>query len=241
MKDLEKALKGIKTLVFLDLEGTQYSHEIIEIGAHKVTLKDDGTIKKIFKGFKQYVRPKERIGHYVTKLTGITEELIKKEGVPFRVAQQGLKKYVGKDYAHCRFVTFGTYDYTMILSSAENNMDASMEEARYVVHHGFDFSAFLSRYIKSEQGNPLSLANYLKLFEVEFHGKEHDALADAYNLALLYKAFLDRKDIVEAEYKKTLEHFSHLPSPIAKVMRSLNEGKSVSTEDYDRFIKESLQ
>ena len=106
VKQLERALRGKKVLVFLDLEGTQFTHEMIEIGAYKVFLKDDLTVKKVLKGFKSYVRPHARIGKVVTDLTGITEELLVKEGLPYRVVQQAFRKYVGKDWEKCLFVTF---------------------------------------------------------------------------------------------------------------------------------------
>ena len=45
VKQLERALRGKKVLVFLDLEGTQFTHEMIEIGAYKVFLKDDSILE----------------------------------------------------------------------------------------------------------------------------------------------------------------------------------------------------
>ena len=46
MQALEKILKGRKSLCFIDLEGTQFSHEMIAIGAVKVDVRRDGSIKK---------------------------------------------------------------------------------------------------------------------------------------------------------------------------------------------------
>ena len=46
MKYLEKHLNKRKILCFLDLEGTQFSHEMIALGAVKVDIKKDGSIKK---------------------------------------------------------------------------------------------------------------------------------------------------------------------------------------------------
>ncbi|MCQ2741824.1 MAG: exonuclease domain-containing protein [Bacilli bacterium] len=241
MKELEKELRGYKILVFVDLEGTQFTHEMIEIGAHKVVIKDDGSIKRICRGYKAYVKPKSRIGKVVTDLTGITEDLIKKEGVPYRVALQGLQKYLGKDWNKCLFVVFGNFDAKIFQASSEHNMDASKEDTRYVVHHIFDYSSFISRYVKDEHGNPYSLSNYLTLFNVKFKGQKHDALADAYNLALLYKAFLENKDIVANEYKKVLYRNSHTASPVQNVIRQLSEGKTVTPESFDKAIRESLE
>ena len=242
VKQLEKALRGKRVLVFLDLEGTQFSHEMIEIGAYKAYLRDDLTIRKIMGGFKSYVKPKSRIGHAVTDLTGITEKLIEEKGVPYRVVQQAFRKYVGKDWDKCLFVTFGSHDFRIISQSAENNMDASMEQARYVIHHAWDYSEFIARFIRDDKGNNYSLSNYLKLFDVDFEGQKHDALADAYNLIDLYKAFLAKPEIVMREYEKTLGlSRNHFPEPVRQVMAKLSQGEAVSPEEYASYIKEYLQ
>ena len=62
MRALKKIVSNRKTLCFLDLEGTQFSHEMIAIGALKVDLKKDGTVKKIAKPFYSLVIPKNKIG-----------------------------------------------------------------------------------------------------------------------------------------------------------------------------------
>ena len=46
MKILDRKLRKKRTLVFVDLEGTGFSHEMIEIGAYLATLNEDGTIKR---------------------------------------------------------------------------------------------------------------------------------------------------------------------------------------------------
>ena len=91
MQALEKILKGRKSLCFIDLEGTQFSHEMIAIGAVKVDVKRDGSVKKIHKGYYTLVKPKSRIGKVVTDLTGITEKDVKEKGVPFRIVMRDLK------------------------------------------------------------------------------------------------------------------------------------------------------
>lgn len=239
---LRKALRGRKTLVFLDLEGTQFSHEMIEIGAYKVILRDDLTVKRVFPGFKSYVVPKGRIGKVVTDLTGITEEIIDKEGKPYRVVQQSFKKYVGRDFKNALFVTFGAHDFVIINASAENNMDASMEQARFVIHHGLDFAQWIANFIRDPNGNNYSLANYLKIFGVPFEGKAHDALVDAYNLVELYKAILANPNILKENYKDlAAKKTSHYSDPIRKVILQLQQGKPVTPEDYDQFVEEYLK
>lgn len=241
MKELDKAIKHSRVLVFMDLEGTQFSHEMTSIAAFKVYLKDDLTIKRIMRPYTSLVRVKHRVGPFVSKLTGITDEMLKKDGQPFRVVQQGLRKYLGRDWQKCRFVTYGSHDMTIIMSSAENNMDASMEEARFITHHFFDFSEFLARFVKGEDGNPLSLSRALQRFEIPFEGEAHDATADTRNLVRLYEAFLKRKDILKEEYKKTLARLNHFPSPVQKAMNALSKGASVGAQMYDQWVAETFE
>ena len=241
MRELEKALRGKRCLLFIDLEGTQVTHEMIEIGAYKVLLKPDFTVKKVFKPYHAYVLAKHRVGPIVTKLTGITDFKLKKEGIPFRLVQQQIQKYLGKDYKDALLVSYGTQDAHIILSSAENNMDASTEEARFLARHFFDLAEFVARFVRDDNGNLYSLSNILKIYGVEFEGTAHNAQADAYNLLLLYKAFIEHPEITAHEYKKTLSRFNHAPLPVLRVVQALNRGESVTPETWDRLIEESLK
>ena len=47
MRILNNIVQGHSQLAFLDLEGTQFTHEMIAIGIVKVDIRKDGTIKKI--------------------------------------------------------------------------------------------------------------------------------------------------------------------------------------------------
>ena len=241
MKELHRIIKDRRCLLFIDLEGTQTTHEMIEIGAYKVILKEDLTPKKIFKPYHAYVLAKHRVGPIVTKLTGITDMKLKKEGIPFRTVLDQLKKYLGKDHDRALLVSYGTEDARIILQSSENNMDASTEEARFLSRHFFDLGAFISRFVRDESGNMLSLTNALKTFEVPFEGTAHCAQDDAYNLFLLYKAFLEKTDIVKENYKNVLGRQNHLPTPIRMVLNRLTSGETVTPELWDKLVEESLK
>ena len=67
MRILNNIVQGHSQLAFLDLEGTQFTHEMIAIGIVKVDIRKDGTIKKIHKGYHSYVYAKNKIG----KINGI--------------------------------------------------------------------------------------------------------------------------------------------------------------------------
>ena len=240
MNQLKSALHGKKCLLFLDLEGTQTTHEMIEIGAYKVILRDDLTVKKVFKPYHAFVQAKHRVGPIVTKLTGITDLKLKKDGIPFRLVQQQIKKYMGKDYKDFLCVSYGPEDAHIILCSVENNMDCSVEDGRYLARRFFDLAEFVGRYVRSEGNNLLSLTNILSKYEVQFEGTAHNAQADAYNLLLLYKAFLERPDITKSGYKKTLLARGHVAPSIRQALSALCSGQSVTPDDFDRFIDEEF-
>ncbi len=241
MQALEKILKNRKSLCFIDLEGTQFSHEMIAIGAVKVDLHKDGSIKKIHKGYYTLVKPKSRIGKVVTELTGITEKDVKENGVPFRVALNGLKKYMGFYFNKCLFVAFGNHDFRIMAHSLAHNLDVNKEDVETVIKHQFDLADFLSTYIKDENNNNLSLANFLKIFNIEFKGTQHNALADTLNTVYLYDAFLKNKEIVVNEYRKTLGMYRHLPEPIHLAIEKLSKKENVSAEEFESYVRNSLK
>lgn len=241
MKALLKQLNSVKTLCFLDLEGTQFSHEMIAIGAVKVSIRKDGSIRKIHHGIYTLVKSKNRVGKVVTDLTGITDNDLKKDGVPFRVALANLKKYMGRDFTKCKYVTFGNHDLRIIAQSLAYNLDVKKEDVQVIIKHHFDLSEFASCYVKDENNNTYSLANFLKVFELNFKGKQHNALSDALNLVYLYDALNKRKDILQEEYMKVLSKMRHLPEPVHNVLQDLLDGKTVDKAMFEEYVKKSLE
>lgn len=239
MKELSKIVKDKKCLVFLDLEGTQLTHEMIEIGAYKVILKPDCTVKKIHKPYHAYVLPKHHVGPIVTKLTGITDLQLKREGIPYRVVLEQLKGYLGKDFYHALFVSYGTEDAHIFLQSSENNMDASTEDSRFIARRFFDLADYIGQFVRGADGNMLSLKNILNHYGVDFEGTQHNAQADAYNLILLYKAFLEKPEIAKQGYANALAH-ARFPQPVKQIITRLNEGKTVTPEEWKDLISEAV-
>lgn len=241
MKELAKHINNRRSLCFLDLEGTQFSHEMIALGAVKVDLRKDMSIKKYHKGYYTLVKAKNKIGKVVEDLTGIKEDALKKDGKSLRIAINEFKKYMGRDFTKTLFVTFGSHDLRILAQSLAYNLDAPTEDVHLMIKHSFDLSEFISNFVRDENGNTYSLSNMLKVFGVEFKGTQHDAYADALNLAYLYEALLNHKDILKVEYKKVLGKMKHLPTPVQNVINKLAKGESVSPEEFDQLVEESLQ
>lgn len=240
MKKFEKLLKGHKNIVFLDFEGTQFSHEMIAIGAVSVTIGKDGKIKKWKKPFKIFVKAKNKIGKYVTDLTGISEEMLANEGVKFATAISELKKYVGISFKKSSFVTFGSHDLTILNRSISYNFDFNKDICSQIQKNYIDFLAFIGEFIKDPKGNQISLVHFCEMFNCEIAGPNHDPSADAINLARLYDAVMSNKNIVLDEYKKVLGNFSHFPEPVNKVVQKLVAGESVAPADFEQELKKYL-
>ena len=241
MKKLERILKSHKHLVFLDFEGTQFSHEMIAIGAVACSLDRHGKIAKMKKPFKIYVKAKNKIGKYVVGLTGITEERLQREGVSFAKAMEELKKYVGIPFKKSSFITFGNNDLRLLNQSIAYSLTFPKDICSTIQKNYFDYSAFLSEYIKDDKGNPLSLVHYCEYFGVKEAGVAHDPEIDAINLANLYNAFLEKTDLVLDGYKKVLAKSHHFPEPVIYAIKKLAGGEDVSSDEFEQQLKDCLK
>lgn len=240
MKKLNKLLKNRRSIIFLDFEGTQFSHEMISLGAVICSITSTGKIKRFHKPFEIYVKPKNKIGKYVVDLTGITEEKLKIDGVSFKEAIEKFKKYCGSYFRNAVFATFGAHDIRIINQSIAYNIDAPVELCRHIQKNHMDVSEIISEFIKDENGNPMSLLNYCKLFSVEEVGPAHNATVDALNLAHLYDKFTTDKTLILDEYKKVLKKTKHLPTPVSQVINKLVSGNDVTAEEFEQELKDYI-
>ena len=151
-KNLLRGLKSHKTLVFLDFEGTQFSHEMIAIGGLCVNINPrNGRIVKRKQPFKIYVKAHNKIGGYVSDLTGITENTLKEKGVHFDTAMKALKKYVGLNFKKATFVTFGNHDIRILNQSIAYNILYPKDITSQIQKNYFDFANFIGEFIRDEK------------------------------------------------------------------------------------------
>ena len=240
MKKFERLLKGHKSLVFLDFEGTQFSHEMIAIGATHVVIDRHGYIKKHKKPFRIYVKAHNRVGKIVTDLTGITDDMLKKQGVSFFTAMSELKKYCGLAFRKSSFITFGNHDMKILSSSISYSFDFPKEIVQCIQQNYIDFSAFISEFMRDDKGNPLSLIRYCDAFGVKQAGPAHDPAVDAENLAWLYDATMRHSEILLDEYKRVLKSFNHFPQPVSNVIKKLANNENVTSDEFDKEIKDYI-
>ena len=241
MEKLRKLLKGHKYICFLDFEGTQFSHEMIAFGAVFVTLDKNGLIAKEKKPIRKYVKCKNKIGKFVSNLTGITEKDLEKYGVDFATASKEIKKYCGLNFKKTSFMTFGNHDIRILNQSSSYNLNSPKELVDIIRKNYIDFQSIISEFIKDNNGNPLSLTHYLELFNIQFDGQAHDPLYDALNLGKLYNAFLKEKDIVLAEYLKVLGRANFGPQPVCKAIHKLVNGEAITSEEFIEYLKDYIK
>lgn len=240
MKKVLKLFKGHKHLVFLDFEGTQFSHEMIAYGALFVTIDKDGHIVKQKKPIKRLVKSKNAIGKFVENLTGITQKDLQKDGISFKDAIVDLKKYCGISFKKSTFITFGNHDMRILSQSAAYNLDSPLDLCKIIKSNYVDFQSVISEFVKDDKNNPLSLAHYLEAFHLDFDGTAHDPLYDAVNLARLYDEFMTNKDVVLDEYLKTLARNHYNPQPVDKVIKRLLNKEVVTSEEFFDYIKDYI-
>lgn len=240
MKKIDNILRRRRSIVFLDFEGTQRTGEMIALGGVLTTLNRDGTIKKFKEPLKLFVKASSPVGTFVQKLTGITDELLEKQGVSFADAMMHLRKYVGLVWRKCLFCTFGNNDMRILNSSISHNIKSPLDLCHQIHVNYFDFESFIETYIKDDKGNAMSLVHLCELFNVELAGTPHDPSVDAINLANLYNAFLIKKDIVLEQYTKRLIENKKYPDPIKGLMKSIKDGNSVNLETLKEEVKKDI-
>ena len=151
------------------------------------------------------------------------------------LAEMPLTEHKEVDY------TFGNHDLRILSQSIMYNMDFPKEICSQIQKNYMDFAAFISDYIRDQNGNPLSLVHYCDLFEVKESGPAHDPTVDAVNLMNLYDAFLEKSELVLKEYKVLLQRPNgHLPKPVADAIVKLASGKDVSAKEFENGLKDYL-
>lgn len=242
MKFLENVLNCKRKLVFFDLEGTQTTSEIIAIAAIKVTLDAKYNVKKIDeKGFKKYVKSIGPIGPVVTRLTGINEDLLNDLGISYKKAFDQFMNYVGNDINDCMFVTYGNYDKKLLFETCKINDSYRLDDVKRISSNYVDLSMFLSKFMKDDKNNLLSLTECVEMLGGSFKGLKHDPMADTINLVQVYDLFTKNKNIVKDRYKRLISTDPKLPKPLQNVIKKLNSGQNVTPKDFQQYIDDYLK
>lgn len=193
-------------------EKTICSREIIEIGA--VVL--DEQYKEV-DSFRTLVKPQynDKIKPNLEKLTGITTELV--ENAP--VFEEALEKF----FTWCKDINddikiyqWSESDWTQVTREIELKEIFIEEQYKKFLYHWIDF--------QKEYGKKLNLSNAISLKKavmyagVEFEGREHDALDDARNTAVLLE-ILRTPELCKKALDRVIEVLT--PSPMNVTLGSM--------------------
>lgn len=242
MRLLKEEIGEPRELVFLDLEGTQLSHETIAIGACKYFCGSDllPLPGKKIQVFKRLIKPQSPVGGVVTILTGITDDRLKTEGITFHKALVELMtftKCTGKKV----YITFGNQDLNMLYQSKVRANDQLCQDFYdHIKRNWFDMQAFVSRFVHDERHMTFSQPKLLEIYEAKNLQHAHDPLYDAENLMNLFIQVIKRPDITLREFKKNLltsKDFFIISKPF---IDDLCNGKDVSSVDFNKAIEDYL-
>ena len=186
----------------------QIRGEIIQIGAVRIT--EDGEVAD---EFQVMIRPKfyRHLNRRVSKLTGIKENRLRDEGVPFPEAMELFRSWCGEDIV---FLTWGFDDIGILRENLQLfDMDTAFTDRWYNAQMIFNAQTDGSNSQKA-------LKTAMETLGIEATRPAHDALGDAYHTALICA----RLDLPKgmAEYDEALKshengfHGAELPGCIAR-------------------------
>ncbi len=241
MRLLEAEIGHPKELVFLDLEGTQLSHETIAIGAcsyycdgHLLPLKG-----KRVKVYKEFVKSEGKVGGVVSVLTGITDDLLKKKGIPFSKAISELVEFSKCPGGERVYITFGNQDLNMLRTSTiKDESGKARQFYNHIKKNWFDLQEFVSRYVHDERHMTYSQPKLLEIFQAEDLKHAHDPLYDAENLKNLFVQVIKRPDIMVTQFEKGMFTGREVGKVLRPVLTDLAGGKDVTANSFRKYLED---
>lgn len=194
-----------RTYNVLDLEATCWfprdtnrgqEPEIIAVGLSRLTLVGQTawrppTDYKVERLDFFYVMPEmSTVSEFCTRLTGITQSVLDREGLPLKMAMDRIREQCCGD----AWASFGPADLTLL-----RNCCGSANRPFFGSTIQFPFSgAHID--IQQQLGTiyPVSLQSALELFGLTFQGKPHNAADDALNASRVLGEVITRRQNVQS-------------------------------------------
>ena len=150
--------------------------EIIQIGAVKLDDNFNETAR-----FSEYIKPGiyTRLHPYVAKMTGITEEELRKAD-DFVSVYKRFREFCGKEHIYC---VWGSADIRVLYRNL-GYYDLIPED---VVAEYIDVQQIMVRYLKYGRGRSIGLKNAVEMLGLETDIPFHNALGDAVYTAEVFK------------------------------------------------------
>ena len=165
-------------LTALDLEMNQPSGKIIQIGA----VMGDLHTGKILDRVNCLINSGEQLNPFITDLTGITDKMIYEEGIDIVDAYELLNSSHKKHNAFMNPITWGGGDSIELKEQLPKEIDWCFGR-RWIDCKTLYISIRLANGQKLQGG----LAKAMTKFGLNFEGRKHNALDDAYNTFRFYR------------------------------------------------------
>jgi inhibitor of KinA sporulation pathway (predicted exonuclease) len=174
-------------LMSLDLEFNQPSGKIIQVG---VCILDTKT-GHIFAEKRIYIKLNEQLNPDISKLTGIEEEVLKKDGVSLIDAYEIILEMKTKHHVFTNPITWGLDDGRILKDQLYGMklFGRTSQETHPWIFGGRSMDTktlYQTRKIYLGEPTQSGLAKSLTRVGLNFKGKKHDALDDAINTARLF-------------------------------------------------------
>lgn len=224
-------------LVFFDFEAASPSHTIIAIGMNILPKKENSFDfqydSEVLYG--RLIQNQNPISDIVQSLTGITSERLEKEGIPFIDSVKEIKDLL-RPYHKKSYFSYGKSDIQFL----KNTIDISEESLQFfksITNRYIDLMNYLSHFIVSDKGQPLSLHGFADLYNIKPEHPYHDPRTDSEVLKEVLLDFYLKEDITVNEI---LKHYNRLKNPDLdkKLATLLLEGKD--KKDAIKEIKRAL-
>lgn len=176
-------------LIIFDLEASQPSSKIIEFGAVKL-LRDGGIHPE---RFSQLVKIDEPLGicdtregkKTITELTGISQEMLDKDGILFPEALEKFHKWATNGTTNILLASWGVWDCPCLRDNCDLHKVKYPFRGKSMDLKNIGIWMSLTTGKKSQDG----LGSMMKNWGLTFVGNKHRACDDAYNTALLMQVW----------------------------------------------------
>lgn len=203
--------------IYLDFEATQFSYEIISIGA----VKENGET------FYSLVRPQniKKITPLITKITGLTSDMYTEEIPTICDIFPTFVDWAIKENNQVKFFTYGGFDKTLISHCVKRYPEYAVFQ--FVYENMIDIQKIINLLMNSEGVESKSLVAIYEYLFGNNHGIEHNALSDAQMLFYIHKHAISvpLENIIVISENEVLN----------RIVRKFKKGKS-----RNRKIKEYL-
>lgn len=168
------AKTNLKKVVFFDLEmccwkDLKDTGEIIEFSLVEVDIDS----LEVTKEAQYYVKPdSDQISEFCTELTGITPKMVQKRGRSLSEVLASIDKKFGRNKV---FMSWGRDDIIVLNECKQKGLDYEFVE----------FINFADVFRLTHGLDRISQVKAMKLYGLEFEGRQHSGLVDAQNLAKL--------------------------------------------------------